>query len=262
MDYFIVGLASLVVSVLALYSGFGLGTLLMPIFSLFFPIPVAVASTAAVHLSNNIFKIIFVGKNADWKIVLRFGIPAVALAIPGALILLQMVNINPLFTYNLGGNQFMVTTVNLVVAVLILIFAGFELIPNVRDVQFPKKYIPLGGALSGFFGGLSGHQGALRSAVLAKAGLDTPVFVGTASVCAMMVDVSRLTVYGFTFFSNDFSLISQGNSVVLVGVATVFAFLGTFISSRFIDKVTMKTVRLVVGILLVGIGIGLGSGIL
>ena len=62
------------------------------------------------------------------------------------------------------------------------------------------KYIPLGGALSGFFGGLSGQQGALRSAFLIRTGLNKETFIGTSVVSAVVVDVSRLIVYGVTFF--------------------------------------------------------------
>lgn len=36
-SFVIVGVASLVTAGLTLYSGFGLGTLLMPVFALFFP---------------------------------------------------------------------------------------------------------------------------------------------------------------------------------------------------------------------------------
>lgn len=46
-------LTALVVSGLTLFSGFGLGTLLMPAFAVFFPVEVAVAATAVVHLATN-----------------------------------------------------------------------------------------------------------------------------------------------------------------------------------------------------------------
>jgi len=59
MEYAVVSIAALIVSVLALYSGFGLGTLLIPVFAIFFPVPVAVTSTAVVHLANNIFRVTF-----------------------------------------------------------------------------------------------------------------------------------------------------------------------------------------------------------
>ncbi len=262
MDYVAVALAALLVSGLALYSGFGLGTLLMPIFALFFPIPVAVASTAFVHLANNFFKIIIVGKNADLKTVLLFGLPAAVMAVFGALLLVQISDVAPLGNYSLGGNDFSITTLNLVIAILILLFAAFELIPALRKIELPRKFIPVGGGVSGFFGGLSGHQGALRSAVLAKTGLDTGSFVGTTAVCAMIVDISRIIVYGITFFSDDFSAVSEGNSISLVLVATVAAFLGTYTSAKFVQKVTMEKVRLLVGVMLVSIGLSLGAGII
>ena len=261
MDYAAVAVAALIVSALALYSGFGLGTLLMPVFALFFPIPVAVACTAVVHLANNVFRVTFVGRGADWKIVLAFGLPAAALAVPGAVLLVQMSDLSPLATYHIGNRGFDITTVKLVVAGLILAFAAFELIPFLRQVVFPRRWLPFGGAISGFFGGLSGHQGALRSAVLAKAGLETGAFVGTVSVCAFMVDVMRLVVYGFIFVAQDFSDISEGNSVALVGVATLAAFVGTYTSSKFLKQVTMKMIRRIVGAMLVAIGLALASGL-
>ena len=76
-----------------------------------------------------------------------------------------------------------------------------------------------------------------------------------------MVDVSRLMVYGVTFFSDDFTDVSGGNSFALVGVATIAAFVGTYASSRFLKQVTMKVIRRVVGIMLVAIGIALGLGL-
>jgi len=83
MSYFIVCAADLLVSGLTLFSGFGLGTILMPAFAFFFPIEVAVAATAVVHGANNIFKMIMVGRHADYGLVLRFGLPAMIAALAG-----------------------------------------------------------------------------------------------------------------------------------------------------------------------------------
>ncbi len=73
-------------------------------------------------------------------------------------------------------------------------------------LEFDRRWLPVGGALSGFFGGLSGHQGALRAAFLIRSGLDKQGYVGTAALCSMFVDLTRLTVYfaGATFFSKEF----------------------------------------------------------
>jgi uncharacterized membrane protein YfcA len=54
-DLFMIGTA-LAASLLTLISGFGLGTLLLPVFALFFPLELAVGMTAVVHLLNNLFK--------------------------------------------------------------------------------------------------------------------------------------------------------------------------------------------------------------
>ena len=47
MEWLVVGLAAFGASALTLFSGFGLGTLLLPAFALFFPADLAVAMTAA-----------------------------------------------------------------------------------------------------------------------------------------------------------------------------------------------------------------------
>lgn len=81
MEYIVISVAALFVSLLTLFSGFGLGTVLMPAFALFFPIPVAIAATAVVHLANNIFKVVLTGRHADWGVVIRFAVTAALAAI-------------------------------------------------------------------------------------------------------------------------------------------------------------------------------------
>lgn len=46
MEYFVICVTALLASAVTLFSGFGLGTVLMPVFALFVPAPVAVAATA------------------------------------------------------------------------------------------------------------------------------------------------------------------------------------------------------------------------
>jgi len=262
MDYVVITIAALIVSALALYSGFGLGTLLMPVFALFFPLPIAVASTAVVHLSNNLFKVVLLGRKADWGIVLSFGLPALIFSIPGALILVNISDISPIAIYHIGERYFEITIIKIVLSFLILGFSVIELIPAFNKFNFPRNLVPIGGGLSGFFGGLSGHQGALRSAVLTKTNLEPTEFAATISICAFLVDTSRLITYGTTFIARDFISISDGNSVLLVGVATLAAFIGTYTSSRFLKKITKHFIRNLVGIMLVAIGLGLGSGLI
>ncbi|MEJ7577489.1 MAG: TSUP family transporter [Pyrinomonadaceae bacterium] len=87
MEYVIICLAAFLASALTFFSGFGLGTILMPVFALFFPVEVAIGLTAIVHFLNGLFKVGLVGRNADRKVVLYFGIPAALAALVGAAVL-------------------------------------------------------------------------------------------------------------------------------------------------------------------------------
>lgn len=262
MSYLIICAVAFLVSGLTLFSGFGLGTLLMPAFALFFPIEIAVAATAMVHLANNIFKVALVGKKADLSIVLKFALPAAILAVAGALLLNYFSTVQPVAQYTLGGRTCRVTVVKLLIAALVMFFSFVELTPKFEKLAFDKKFIPLGGALSGFFGGLSGHQGALRTAFLIRTGLEKEVFIGTMVVSAVVVDISRLIVYGLTFFSRDFMILKSQGGLELVVAGSLAAFIGSFIGSRLLKKITMRTIQTIVGVMLFLLSLAIGAGII
>ncbi len=102
MEYVIICLAAFLASALTFFSGFGLGTILMPVFALFFPVEVAIGLTAIVHFLNGLFKVGLVGRNADRKVVLYFGIPAALAALVGAAVLALLAHLPPLFVYQIS----------------------------------------------------------------------------------------------------------------------------------------------------------------
>jgi uncharacterized membrane protein YfcA len=261
MSYIVICAVALVVSGLTLFSGFGLGTLLMPAFALFFPVEIAVGATAVVHLANNIFKAVLVGRKANFGIVLKFALPAAAAAVLGALLLNYFAGLAPVFDYTWGGRSFAVTPVKIVVAVLILGFALIELSSRFEKLSFDTRFIPLGGLISGFFGGLSGHQGALRSAFLLRAGLAKEAFVSTGVLCAVAIDVSRLAVYGVTLFSKQLAALQSQGIAGLVVAGSLAAFLGAFIGKRMLKKVTMRGIQVTVGGMLLLLSVALGMGL-
>lgn len=261
MEYLLISAVAMVVSALTLFSGFGLGTVLMPVFALFFPVPVAVAATAIVHLANNLFKAALLGRQANWSIVGRFALPATVMAMVGAALLTLFDRLPPLVSYQLGDQPHQVSVVKLVIALIIIAFALVDLLPRFQNLAFDPRYLPLGGMLSGFFGGLSGNQGALRSAFLIKAGLDKEAFVGTGVVATVLVDVARLSVYGLAFYTTSFGQLGSG-VLGLVLAATLAAFLGAVLGRRLLKKVTLRTVQVIVGGGLILLGLGLGTGLL
>jgi uncharacterized protein len=77
MESIVICLAAFLTAILTFFSGFGLGTILMLVFAIFFPLDIAIALTGIVHFSNNLFKISLIGGSADKEVLLRFGVPAI-----------------------------------------------------------------------------------------------------------------------------------------------------------------------------------------
>jgi uncharacterized protein len=262
MSFLVVAVVALFTSALTLFSGFGLGTLLFPAFALFFPSEVAVAAKAVVHAANNVLKAVLLGKNADRAIVLRFGIPAIAASFVGAGILVLLAKAEPLFAYTIWGRNAEVTALNLVLALLMFVFALVELLPRFSEMKFDRKYLPVGGVLSGFFGGVSGHQGALRAAFLAKSGISTQAYVATNAVIALMVDSIRIAVYAVTILRGTTGTTLERSHWALVLTGILAAFAGVVIGRRFMHKVTMRSIQILTGILLILIAIALAMGLI
>jgi len=257
MEYIIICSVAFLGSGLTLFSGFGLGTLLVPVFGLFFPIEIAIILTAIVHFLNNLFKLSLLGKHADTATIIRFGIPSIFAALLGAYVLTQLNTLSPIFTYDFIGKTFSVLPLKLIIGVLLIFFALFDIVPSLANLQFDKKYLPLGGLLSGFFGGLSGNQGALRSAFLIRANLSNEAYIATGVVIACLIDTTRLFVYSKQLFS----IANQSNALLLVA-ATLSAFLGAYLGNKMLKKATIKTVQTIVAIMLIGFGLLLGMGII
>lgn len=257
----VIGVVAFSVSLLTLFSGFGLGTLLMPAFALFFPAEVAVASTAVVHAANNVFKVSILARNARRDVVVRFGLPAVAAAFVGALLLAFLSGQTPIASWSFFGRPAHVTPLKLVMGVLILGFALVELLPSLRGVRAPVRWLPVGGALSGFFGGLSGHQGALRAAFLSPLRLSPVEFASTQAMIGLLVDGARLVVYGWAFTVLRQSPGAGAIDWPIVGLATLCAFAGAFLGKRLLPHVTFGALHVVVGSLLVLVGLALAAGV-
>jgi uncharacterized membrane protein YfcA len=257
VELFIIVVTAFLAAVLTFFSGFGLGTLLTPVFMLFFPVDVAIALTGVVHFFNNIFKLILVGRNADKAVLLRFGIPAVIGALLGSLLLVSIPDVKPLFSYQLGERLVEVYPVKFIISILLILFASMDIVPALKNLQFPRDRLPVGGALSGFFGGLSGNQGELRSAFLIRAGLSKEAFIGTAVVVSTFVDLTRLGIYSIRFSSAGLDA-----HIGLVLAATGSAMAGAFLGNRLLKKVTVDFIQKLVAVLLILLSVALGAGLI
>ncbi len=265
--YLIVSLSVLFASGLTFFSGFGLGTIMLPVFSLFMPLDLAVVATAIIHLANNVLKFALVYKSIHFPVLLRFGLPALLSAIVGGYLLTFISTMNRTFAYTFLDQSMETSWLKIIIGLLMIFFAWFDLSPRFSTLTFHKKYLPFGGILSGFFGGLSGHQGAFRAAFLSKSELTKDQFIATSNSLSLVVDIGRLIVYstGIVFLGKLFQTNLSGEEVNLRNIilfAISFAFLGTIIGKKMVKKVTFKNVQKVVGVLLILMGLLLLFGLL
>lgn len=258
MDLLLVAAAACAASALTLVTGFGLGTLLMPVFALFMPAPLAVAATAVVHLANNLFKGALLLRLADFGVALRFGLPAIAGALLGAALLASLAGqAEPLWEWRLAGLHGRVSAGSLVLGLLVLTFAVLEIHPLRHRLSVPRRFLALGGLASGFLGGLSGHQGAVRAVFLRRLGLSPGCFAATAAMVAIGVDLARLAVYGASALHRAAGV---PDALLMAGCAGALA--GSVLGRRLLGRITAPALDRLVSALLALIGIGLLTGLI
>jgi uncharacterized membrane protein YfcA len=178
-------------------------------------------------------------------------------AAAGAWLLGWLSKLAPFARYDWLGHRFDVAPIKVVVAVILLGFVLIEFWGSQKTLPVKHSSLPIGGIMSGFFGGLSGNQGAFRSAYLVRTGLSKEQFLGTGAVIACLVDLSRLAVYGATL------PLRTATQEPLLLISTIVAALGgTMVAARLIHTITMATIQRLVAAMLVGIAIGLASGLI
>lgn len=254
--YLIIALVSFGASILTFFSGFGLGTMLLPAFCLFMPVELAVLSTAMVHILNNILKFILIRKLIDKKVLLSFGISAVLAAFIGAKLNGFLGADGMEYQLSVFQMTYRVDILSFIIGLLMILFAIMDFIPWSSRLTIGNRHFVTGGFLSGFFGGLSGHQGALRAAFLAKSNLSAEIFISTSVCLSLLIDMVRIPIY---LVSNEASVYGYWETISL---ACVFAFTGSFLGKRLFTKKKIRNVRMIVALFLLIMGTGMVFGLI
>ena len=252
----LIAIVALFSSLLTFFSGFGLGTLLLPAFALFFNVELAIGLTGVVHLLNNIFKTFLIGEKIQWRIGFLFGLPSIIGALIGSLILIYMIEIFKNFHYQLFDLELKTSFLKIAIGILIFTFTLIELIPNKKPFKNNSKNTIIGGLLSGFFGGISGHQGALRTLFLVRYKLSKEAFIATGIAIALAVDLTRLPVYFTNFKSNDLI-----NHLELIAIAVLAAFTGSILGKLVLNKIKINLLHKIISICLLMFSIVFSLGI-
>jgi uncharacterized membrane protein YfcA len=243
MGFFLAVLAVAVVAGgTAAVTGFGIGSLLTPLLALRLGTQVAVAAVAVPHAAGTALRCVRLRRAIDWPVLWKFGIPSAAGGLAGALWQGELSNL--VLTRVLGG---------------LLVLAGVSGLANLTiRVQLRGPWAIVGGILSGFFGGLVGNQGGIRSAALLGVSLSPKHFVATATASALVVDAVRLPVY---LYHTGAALVQHWP---LIGLAIAGVLAGTLYGEQVLRRLPENQFRRVVSVFLVLLGLsllvtGLGS---
>ena len=225
-------IVSLLAGSVAAVAGFGIGSLLTPVFALQFPLKVAVAAVAIPHFIATAARFWMLRAHVDRKLLWSFGIFSAIGGLIGALA--HRWATSPALTIIFGG--------------ALILSATSELTGAARKIRVHGILAWLAGAASGLLGGMVGNQGGIRSAALLGFNVSRESFVATATAVALMVDSVRLPVY----------LWLQGGALVeaapLITIATVGCLAGTFWGRNILRKMPDQIFRRSVAVLILLLG--------
>jgi uncharacterized membrane protein YfcA len=260
MELFLLALLGAAASAITIVSGFGLNTVLVPAFAVLFPLPLAIAAVAVVHLIASALRLVIFRAHINRVIALQFVPWAIIGGVLGAAILELLGAIPVVTTYTLFGITKSVTSVKVVVGATIATLSLYELRRGTQPVGMSAIGISAGALASGFFGGLSGNQGAIRSTVLIRAGLTPLGFAATGALAAIAIDLTRLVVYGTA--GSIAEIISDASVRDAIVAATIGAIIGALVGRQLLAAMSSARLHVVVGWSLIVGGLLIASGAL
>ena len=214
-------------------TGFGIGSLLTPLFNFRYDMRLAVAAVSVPHLAATSLRLWLLRRDVDRRVLKSFGLMSATGGLTGAI--LQQYAGAPGLT---------------MVFALLLVFAGLSgLIGLSERIRLGPKTGWIAGVISGALGGLVGNQGGIRSAALLGYDLSPAAFVATATAAGLIVDVARMPVYVMT------EHLRLRQSMDVLAIATIGVVVGTFVGKPALKKIPPPLFRKFVGALVLLLGL-------
>jgi uncharacterized membrane protein YfcA len=224
---------SIAAGAVASVAGFGIGSLLTPVFALRVDMKLAVAAVAIPHLVATTLRLSMMWPHVDWRVVRTFGVMSAAGGLAGAL--LQQRLRGPGLVMVFGG---------------LLVFAGLTGLTGMMErVRLGRTAAWVAGLLSGVFGGLVGNQGGIRSAALLGFDVRPAAFVASATAAALMVDLARTPVYVTLEAERLVDLTG------LIALAAIGAVVGTIGGERVLRRIPPLVFKKLVSALVLALGV-------
>jgi len=234
-SHWFVALGAVLAGAVAAVSGFGIGSLLTPLLLLWMPAREAVAVVSIPHAVATTVRWIRLRQDVHMPTFRQFGVASALGGLAGAALQPRLAS-----------------ALLIIVLACLLVLAGLGELTG-RRVPLPRTpfWRLIGGVLSGFFGGLVGNQGGIRSAALLGFRLAPRQLVATATASALLVDAARVPIY----------LVSARPAIVrslgLILVAALGVTIGTFLGVPVLSRLPETAYRRLIGVLLLALAVSL-----
>jgi uncharacterized membrane protein YfcA len=226
-------LAAIAAGGTAALAGFGVGSILTPVFTLETDTKSAVAAVSIPHFCATAYRLWLMRAGVNRHVLIRFGVPSAIGGILGAAL-----------------HTTLATDALTLVFAALLIFAGTSGLTGLSGrFRLTGPAATVGGALSGLLGGLVGNQGGIRSAALLEFTLPKREFVATATAIALIIDTARMPFY----FATEAGAI--GDVWELVAIATVGALIGTAVGAWGLRRLPETVFQRAVSVLILTLGV-------
>ncbi len=217
----LITLCVIIADALAMVVGFGFDTLITPILGLWLPFNQVLWITGVLHWFSSLWKLLLFFQSIDVTLVLLFGTPAVCMSFVGALLV----------------GQIMQERLMVYLGIFLVLYAGMILLFPQWHVKAQKRYLILGGGLSGLCAGLFGIRGVIRTLFLTAFNMPKEVYISTVGVIGFLEDSARLTGYMLQGFARH---TSASWFIFFVPATFVGAFIGRLLVAR-IPKSRFRT---------------------
>jgi uncharacterized protein len=214
-------------------AGFGIGSFLIPLVSVQTGTKVAIALVSLPHFFGTSVRFWLLKSKVNRKILFRFGSLSAAGGLTGALL-----------------HVFFVSNFLQVIFAVMLILAGILGVLQIsKRLVFGKIGAAIAGLASGFFGGLVGEQGGIRSVALLNFDVEKEAFIATATATGLIIDAVRMPVY----FLTQSNQVSQFLLILILSSVAVIA--GTLAGNLVLTRIPEESFKRIVSLLILILGI-------
>lgn len=230
---FLVMVVGFFAGMIASLAGFGIASFLIPIISIRAGTKAAIVIVALPHFLGAGLRFWLLKAKANRQILIRFGLLSAAGGLAGALL----------------HSSFQSSLLQSIFAVMLIVAGILGALQLSERIRLGKIGASIVGLASGFFGGLAGEQGGIRSVALLNFSIEKEAFIATATATGLIVDATRMPIYYLT----QPTLITQYTGILILSTIAVIA--GTLAGNIVLKKIPEKSFKQVVSLLILLLGI-------